>query len=111
MGIVTTGIFAILVCSIKRDNRLFNAVMNYHLWYGRNSLYIMATHVPVKGIIILVIAKLIVRNEYFVTHDWWCLAIVFALTCAICSVLSLWIAKWKKMDEARVQKWISKKSN
>ncbi len=111
MGIMTTGIFAILVCSIKRDNKLFNAVMNYHLWYGRNSLYIMATHVPVKGIIILVIAKMIGKNEYFVTHDWWCLAIVFALTCAICSVLSLWIAKWKKMDEARVQKWISKKSN
>jgi fucose 4-O-acetylase-like acetyltransferase len=111
MGIVTSGIFAILVCSIKRDNRLFNAVMNYHLWYGRNSLYIMATHVPVKGIIILAIAKMIGKNEYFVTHDWWCLAIVFALTCAICSVLSLWIVKWKKMDEARVQKWISKKSN
>ena len=91
-------------------NRLFNAVMNYHLWYGRNSLYIMATHVPVKGIIILIIAKLIGKNEYFVTHDWWCLAIVFALTCAICSVLSLWIAKWKKMDEARVQKRILKKS-
>lgn len=105
MGIVTSSIFAILVCSIKRDNKLVKAVMNYHLWYGRNSLYIMATHVPVKGIIILIMAKIIGKNEYFVTHDWWCLAVVFALTCAICSVLSLIIVKWKKMDEQRVEQW------
>ena len=109
MGIVTTSIFAILICSINRDNKWVNAVMNYHLWFGRNSLYIMATHVPVKGIIILLIAKMIDKNEFFVTNDWWCLAIVFTLTCAICSILSLWIAEWKKKDEARVQKWIAKR--
>lgn len=104
MGIITTGLFAILVCSIKRNNKLVNAVMNYHLWFGRNSLWIMATHVPVKGIIVLIIAKLIGKSESFVTHDWWCLAIVFALTCAICSVLALIIVKWKKKDEQRVEK-------
>ena len=111
MGIVTTGIFAILLCSIKRDNKLFNTVMNYHLWYGRNSLYIMATHVPIKGIIILTIAKIIGENVYFVANDWCCLVIVFALTCAICSVLSLWIVKWKKNDEARVQRCFLKKND
>lgn len=108
MGIITTGVFAILVCSIKRENKLVNAVMNYHLWFGRNSLYIMATHVPVKGIIIIIISKIISKNNYYITHDWWCLAIVFTLTCAICSVLSLWIVKWKKNDEARAQRWFSK---
>lgn len=111
MGIVTSGVFAILICSIKRGNKLVNAVMNYHLWFGRNSLYIMATHIPVKGIIIFIISMITGKTASYIAHDWWCLAIVFALTCAICSVLSLWIAKWKKMDEARVQKWISKKSN
>lgn len=105
MGIVTSGIFAILVCSINRNNKLFNSVMNYHLWFGKNSLYIMATHVPIKGIIMVGISKLIGKKVGFVADDWWCMAIVFVLTCAICSLLSLWIVKWKKKDEQRVEKW------
>ncbi len=106
MGIVTIGLFSILVCSIKRDNKLINLVMNYHLWFGRNSLWIMATHVPVKGIIMIIIAKLIDKNVFYVANDWWCLAIVFMLTCAICSVLSLIIVKLKKNDEKRVEKFL-----
>jgi fucose 4-O-acetylase-like acetyltransferase len=105
IGIVTSGLFAVLVCSIKRDNKLINAVMNYHLWFGRNSLYIMATHVPIKGIIMVGIAKIIGKSVGFVADDWWCMAIVFVLTCAICSLLALWIGKWKKKDEQRVEKW------
>lgn len=105
IGIITSSLFAILICSIKRDNKLINAVMNYHLWFGRNSLYIMATHVPIKGIIIVGISKLIGESTGFVKDDWWCMAIVFVLTCAICSLLSLWIGKWKKKDEQRMEKW------
>ena len=105
MGILTTSLFAILVCSIKRDNKLLKVVMDYHLWFGRNSLWIMATHVPVKGIIMIIIARLIGEKVYFVANDWWCLVIVFTITCAICSVLSLIIVKWKKRDEQFVEKW------
>lgn len=104
MGIISTGLFSILVCSINRGNKFVNAVMNYHLWFGRNSLWIMATHVPIKGVLVLLIAKKIGKNEFFVTHDWWCMAIVFALTCAICSVLALIIVRLKKKDEQRVEK-------
>lgn len=77
--------------------------MDYHLWYGRNSLYIMATHVPVKGLIIFAIARMIGESTVYVAKDWWCIAIVFALTCAICSLLSLLIVKWKKRDELFIQ--------
>ena len=108
MGIVTCGIFAILVCSINIKNKLFEAAMNWHLWFGRNSLYIMSTHVPVKGIIIVIVAKIIGNSVGFVANDWWCMPIVFVLTCAICSVLSLWIVKWKKKDEERMQRWFAK---
>ena len=103
MGIVTSGIFAILICSLKRTNKLWNSIMDYHLWYGRNSLYIMATHVPVKGLIIFAIARMIGESTVYVAKDWWCIAIVFALTCAICSLLSLLIVKWKKRDELFIQ--------
>ena len=105
MGIITTGLFSILVCSIKRNNKLVKAVMDYHLWYGKNSLWIMATHVPVKGVLVLLLAKALGESVFFVTNDWWCLAILFILTCAICSVLSLLIVNMKKKDEQRVERW------
>ena len=109
MGIFTCGIFAILVCSIKRDNNIIKTVMDYHLWFGRNSLYIMSTHVPVKGVLIVIIAKMIGESERFVSNDWICMPVVFIVTCAICSVLSLYIGKWKKRDEMRVQQWKANK--
>jgi hypothetical protein len=108
MGIITCSIYAILVCSIKFKNKLFDAIMNWHLWFGRNSLYIMATHVPVKGIIIVIVAKIIGNSVGFVANDWFCMPIVFVLTCAICSVLSLWIVKRKKKDEERMQRLFAK---
>lgn len=105
MGIFTCGIFAILVCSPKRDNKTIKAIMDYHLWFGRNSLYIMSTHVPVKGVIIVAIAKMIGESGQFVANDWICMPVVFFLTCAICSVLSLYIGKQKKRDEQMMERW------
>jgi fucose 4-O-acetylase-like acetyltransferase len=104
MGIFTIGVFSILVCSIKRSNKMMKAIMDYHLWFGRNSLYIMSTHVPVKGIIMIIIAKLIGENVTYVSNDWFCMPIVFILTCAICSIISLYVGKWKTADEQRVQR-------
>lgn len=105
MGIISIGLFSILVCSIKRDNKVIKAIMDYHLWFGRNSLYIMLTHVPVKGIIIAIMAIILGKSLMYVSNDYVCLAIIFVLTCAICSVLALYIGKWKKLDEQRVEKW------
>ena len=109
MGIVTSGIFAILICSLNRTSRLWKSVMDYHLWFGRNSIYIMATHVPVKGLLIIAIAGMIGKSPTYVANDWWCIAIVFVLTCAICSLLSLLIVKWKKRDELFIQNMMRKK--
>lgn len=104
MGIFTIGVFSILICSVKRDNKLFKSIMDYHFWFGRNSLYIMSTHVPVKGVIMLIIANIIGKSVGFVSNDWVCMPVVFVLTCAICSVLSVYIGKWKKRDEMMVQR-------
>ena len=75
--------------------------MDYHLWFGRNSFYIMATHVPVKGVIMAAMATLIGKSVNFVGNDWVCMPVVFVLTCAVCSVLAVWIGKLKKIDEQR----------
>ena len=108
IGIFTVSVFSILICSIKRNNKLIKTIMDYHLWFGRNSLYIMSTHVPVKGIIMVIIAKMIGKSAAYVSNDWICMPVVFVLTCAICSVLSIYIGKWKKVDEQRIQRIKSK---
>lgn len=104
IGIITIGLFSILICSISSDNKVFKGIMDYHLWFGRNSFYIMATHVPIKGVIMVVIAMLIGKSVGFVGNDWICMPIVFVLTCAICSVFAVWIGKLKKVDEKRMER-------
>ena len=99
VGIITISLFAILVCSINIKSKIMKSVMDYHLWFGKNSFYIMATHVPLKGIIMVIIASLIGQTVDFVGNDWVCMPIVFVITCAICSVLALFIGKLKKIDE------------
>ena len=101
IGIITIGLFSILICSISSNNKVFNSIMDYHLWFGRNSFYIMATHVPVKGVIMAAIATIIGKSTHFVGNDWICMPVVFVLTCAVCSVLAVWIGKFKYIDEQR----------
>lgn len=104
IGIVTIGLFSILICSIRNENKLVKRIMDFHLWFGRNSFYIMATHVPVKGVIMAALAMLIGKSTHFVGNDWVCMPIVFVITCAICSILAVVIGKLKRMDERRMTK-------
>ena len=53
----------------------------------------------------VVIAKLIGETTVFVSNDWICMPIVFVATCAICSVLAVYIGKLKRLDE----QWMNKK--
>ncbi len=102
IGIISASLFAILVCSIKADGKVMKALIDYHLWFGRNSYFIMAIHVPIKSVIIVAIAELIGETVDFVGEDRVCLAVVFVLTCAISSILAVYIGKLKKIDEQRI---------
>ncbi|MCQ2265088.1 MAG: acyltransferase family protein [Bacteroidales bacterium] len=99
MGIVTIGLFAILVSSIKTECKIFNKIMGFHYWFGRNSFYIMATHVPIKGIIMVFVAKMLNVTVPYVGNDYLCCAFVFVVTCLLSSVAALLIGRIKKHDE------------
>lgn len=103
MGITSVTLFSILVCAIPRKSKIFSQVINYCLFFGKNSFYIMATHIPVKGILMVIISLIIKKNEAFVRNDILCCAIVFAITCAICSIMAIFIGKWKIKDEQRIE--------
>lgn len=104
IGITSVFLFSILLCSIPFKSTLAKVGMNFHLYIGRNSFYIMATHVPIKGFLIVMLGKLINESRQFVVNDYICCAIVFSLTCLICAVLSVYINKQKKKDHLRISK-------
>lgn len=99
IGIISVSLYSILVCAIPAKSSFFRILMDYHLWFGKNSFYIMATHVPVKGIIMTIIATIIGKSVKYVGNDWVCMPVVFVLTCAICSLLAVLIGIMKRNDE------------
>ena len=108
IGIITVFLFSVLICGIKWDCKLWKWIMDFHLFFGRNSFYIMATHVPLKGVIMVAVAALIHKSVYFVGNDYICCAFVFAATCAICSVLAIYIGNLKQIDHQRIENWKKK---
>lgn len=104
MGIITITLFSIIVSSIKSSSVLFNKIMDYHYWFGRNSFYIMSTHVPIKGILIVLFAGLIHRSASFIVNDYFWAAVVFAITCLLSSLAAMIVTIMKKHDEEMVKR-------
>lgn len=104
VGIITVFLFAILICSIKCENVIWKKLMDFHLFFGKNSFYIMATHVPLKGVLMVVFAGAIHKSVRFVANDYLCAAIVFSVTCVVCSILAHYIGKQKERDHAWVER-------
>lgn len=99
VGIISIFLFSIIFCSLKGKNSIITKVIDYCLWFGKNSYYILATHVPIKGIIMVGISLIIKNNVDYVSKDILLCIVTFILTCIICSILSILIAKQKQRDE------------
>ena len=108
MGIITIVLFSIIISKINTNSKLFKTIMDFHYWFGRNSFYIMSTHVPIKGILIVIMATLTHKSNFFIVNDYFYAAIVFAATCALSSLASIIVIKIKKHDEAMVQKMLNR---
>ena len=104
MGIITIVLFSILISKINYKNNIVNKIMDFHYWFGRNSFYIMATHVPVKGILIVLMVMLTKKSSTFIVNDYFYAAVVFATTCALSSLSSIIVTKIKKHDEEMMRK-------
>ncbi len=59
MGTAMVLMLAIIIADSDRIKRLCDAFV----WCGQNSLDIMCTHVPIKGIIVLVLAKVLHQDQ------------------------------------------------
>ena len=88
-GIVSTLIFSAIL------EKHSNKALDFLKWIGKNSFYFMAIHVPVKGIVMVIIAKLINTTPTIIGNTIPYSAISFIITTIITSVSVLIINYFK----------------
>lgn len=99
IGIFTTLSFSILLTLKTLKNRILYSLMKYLKWFGQNSFFVMASHVPVKGLLILCVSLLFQATPTEISNSINMSLIVFILTIIGDSVLVLLIILLKKHDE------------
>ena len=96
-----TGILLLLtVCLLLSKSHLGNnniilIIINSLKWCGQNSLDIMCMHIPIKGIIIIIVSR-IVRPAIEISESFLFSLLVFAITMFISIVLILFLNNFKK---------------
>ena len=100
VGIFTTISFSALLTLIKVKKGIGNRIKEYLKWFGQNSFMVMASHVPVKGMIIIAIAKVFGITAIGVSENMKYSAIAFILTIIVDSLVVYLLSLLKKHDEA-----------
>lgn len=110
MGILTSLLFAVMICSVRTGLRFIDGWIDFGKWFGRKSYWVMATHVPIKNVLLFGIAGLLGKSIHFVRNDYFWCAVMFCITIGVCCLFCLVFEKWQKNDERRVQQWKERKA-
>ena len=78
VGIFSLIAFSLLISSLN---------LKLTRWFGKNSLDIMCLHIPVKGVAILVLARLLSTNTDYISSSWCPSILVFIATMLIVSIV------------------------
>ena len=106
IGIITTITFSILLTMIDTRRSIVKGLFDYLKWFGQNSFFVMASHVPVKGVIIIIVAKLFHTTTINVSNNIKLCIIAFVLTVVIDSIVVFFISMLKKHDESLIKRRI-----
>lgn len=87
------GIASTLIFSSILENHSYK-FLSFLKWIGRNSFYFMAIHVPVKGIIVVIIAKLFNTTPSIAGNTLLYSTIAFVITMIVCSITVFVINKF-----------------
>lgn len=109
IGIFAIGVFSIILSSINRTASVVKICMDYLLWFGRNSFFIMATHYPIFVGIVTCLTWITKKPVGFLVNDYFWFSVLFIITCACSSVAALLIGKLKEHDHKVWEKWMSPK--
>lgn len=79
MGCLSVLITAVILDVLKKYlGKLFSLLIDVFIWFGRMSLDVMCTHVPIKGIAVLAVAILFHVTSKEVTHSFYLSIIVYS---------------------------------
>ena len=82
-GTISTITFSILLVKKKKKKYLYKEI-SFVQWIGCNSFYFMATHVPVKGFVTVIVAKYFKLESYrLVQVNMWYSLISFVISIAV----------------------------
>ncbi len=79
------GIAAFLVLSFVLDKAPLPRLQKGLIYMGRNSFYFMAVHVPIKGFLMAILAKLLNTTASAMSHDYFYATFTFVLTLIVSS--------------------------
>ncbi|WP_294959916.1 acyltransferase family protein [uncultured Fibrobacter sp.] len=94
-GTISTITFSLLLSFVKRDLFAKKMVM-FVRWIGQNSLYFLAIHCPLKGFVVVAIAKVLGLSKSRMVQENMSLSLVtFVITIIITSMIVVLINKWR----------------
>lgn len=101
VGLLGTAIALLLsiLFGLIKEKAVLKSIYEGVRWVGRNSFYFMAIHVPIKGFLIVILAKLLHTTSVKVSECEWQSAIVFVLTVFCSSVVVAIINKVKSLTK------------
>lgn len=95
MGSIMTVVLAALICCLTR-NRFTKTVRRFIDWFGQQSMDVLSIHVPIKGIIVVFLAKAFsipLQDSYF--FGWKESVMAFILTTA-CTAFMVYLISFMK---------------
>lgn len=88
-GIALIMLISALIASISPSSKVLNGIISYVKWIGRYSFRFMAIHVPIKGFLTVVVAKMFSTTTEVVGGTIGYSLIVFAITLGITTIITV----------------------
>lgn len=100
-GLSATIIFSI-VCQHLKGKGFFSGVINAIQWIGSNSFFFMAIHVPIKGFVVVVLAKLLkLESARLVQTSMEYSFLAFVVTLIVSTFIIVLINRWISFYNAK----------
>lgn len=80
VGCMAMILFSLLLSVILKNFHIYQKVMDGIKWLGKNSLDVMCTHIPIKGVIIIIVAALLHVTKDTVSSSLPMSSLVFVIT-------------------------------
>ena len=91
VGCASMLLFSLLLSVILKDLHLYQRLMNGIKWLGKNSLDVMCTHIPIKGVFIIIVAVLLHVSQDAVSSSMPLSSLVFVATMMVVIVITIMV--------------------